>query len=561
MQPFYITTPIYYVNDAPHIGHAYTMVIADALARLHRMMGDEVYFVTGTDEHGRKVAEAAGEHGVATREWTDRMSLRFREAWTNLEISNDDFIRTTEERHYTTVQSFFNRIKENGYISKDVYRGLYCVACESYYEESELDNGNCPYHGRPVEEMEEENYFFELPALEDRLLEWYERNPEAVVPATKRNEAAGFIKGGLKHISITRTSLTWGVPVPWDTGHVFYVWSDALVNYLTVLGYGSGDGRLERFWPAVHHVIGKDILRFHCVWWPAMCMAAGLEPPSQVLVHGWLLVSGEKMSKSKLNQIAPADLTSEFGVDPVRYHLLRDVSLGSDGDFSYEGMVERYNADLANNLGNLLARVIAVVNSKCGGVGPVPPSTVLPSSESILEETGESSGMASMGADLGTGTDGGFDDDTHAGTTARTAGNTDTTLDVTPDAAIHLAGKAGHAAKRAMDSWSRGLPHDALREVWELIRDVNAALETAEPWRKQPGREVDDILGAGLEALRIVALLIAPAMPSTANEIWRRIGLTSAPEQEHLPEALQWGGYPGGLQVIKDAPLFPRITR
>ncbi|MCL5445969.1 MAG: methionine--tRNA ligase [Actinobacteria bacterium] len=547
MQSFYITTPIYYVNDAPHIGHAYTMVIADALARLHRMMGDDVYFVTGTDEHGRKVAEAACEHGVAAREWTDRMSARFREAWTDLDISNDDFIRTTEERHYTTVQSFFRRIKENGYISKDVYRGPYCVACESYYEESELDNGNCPYHGRPVEEMEEENYFFELPALEDRLLEWYERNPDAVVPATKRNEAVGFIKSGLKHISITRTSLTWGVPVPWDSGHVFYVWSDALVNYLTAIGYGSGDGRLERFWPVVHHVIGKDILRFHCVWWPAMCIAAGLEPPSQVLVHGWLLVSGEKMSKSRLNQIAPGDLTGDFGVDPVRYHLLRDVSLGADGDFSYEGMVERYNADLANNLGNLLARVVAVVNSKCGGIGPVSPGVVSRGTQPSIEPRAGSGNQPAGGSTV-TGP--------AAGGSIAVAGS-----DALSGAAAELAGKAGRAAARAMDSWSRSLPHDALREVWELIRDVNSALETVEPWRKEPGIEVDNILGAGLEALRVIALLVAPAMPSTADEIWRRIGLTGSPDKERLPDALQWGGYPGGLQVIKGPPLFPRITR
>ncbi len=551
------------------------MVIADALARLHRMMGDDVYFVTGTDEHGRKVAEAACEHGVAAREWTDRMSARFREAWTDLDISNDDFIRTTEERHYATVQNFFRKIKENGYISKDVYRGPYCVACESYYEESELDNGNCPYHGRPVEEMEEENYFFELPALEDRLLEWYERNPDAVVPATKRNEAVGFIKSGLKHISITRTSLTWGVPVPWDPGHVFYVWSDALVNYLTAIGYGSGDGRLERFWPVVHHVIGKDILRFHCVWWPAMCIAAGLEPPSQVLVHGWLLVSGEKMSKSRLNQIAPGDLTGDFGVDPVRYHLLRDVSLGADGDFSYEGMVERYNADLANNLGNLLARIVAVVNSKCGGIGPVPPGVVPPgvvppgvvppgvvppgvvsrgTQPSIEPQIG--SGNQPTVGPAGTGPTAGVPAELATGGSIAGAGS-----GASSDAVADLAGKAGRAAVRAMDSWSRGLPHDALREVWELIRDVNAALETVEPWRKEPGVEVDSILGAGLEALRIIALLVAPAMPSTAVEIWRRIGLTGFPEQERLPDALQWGGYPGGLQVIKDAPLFPRITR
>jgi methionyl-tRNA synthetase len=496
---FYITTPIYYVNDAPHVGHAYTTVNADALARWHRLNGDDVFFLTGTDEHGQKVARAAEEHGVSPREWTDQLAPRFASAWADLDISNDDFIRTTEPRHHRAVQEFLGRIHDNGWIVKDTYRGLYCVSCEQYYAEDELIDGSlCPVHRTPVDLLEEENYFFRLSAFESRLLEWYEANPGAVVPESKRNEALSFIKGGLRDISITRTSIDWGVPVPWDEKHVFYVWYDALINYLTAIGYGADQERFEAWWPAVHHLIGKEIIRFHCVWWPAMCMAAGIDPPAHVQVHGWLLVGGEKMSKSGLNQIAPGQLTADYGVDPARYHLLRDVPLGSDGDFSAEGIASRYNADLANNLGNLVSRVATVVGSKCGGVGPAP--------------------------------------DPHS----------------------PLAGVAAAVLEEASAAWNAGQPHTALEATWKLIRETNAALETAEPWKADPGPEVDAVLGDALEVLRLVTLLIVPAMPSTAGEIWRRIGLEGSPADRRLPEAGAWGGYAGGRPVEKGAPLFPR---
>jgi methionyl-tRNA synthetase len=495
---FYVTTPIFYVNDVPHVGHAYTVVLADALARWHRLAGQEVFFLTGTDEHGTKIARVAEENGVTPQVWTDRVAPRFREAWAGLEISNDDFIRTTEERHYRTVQSFLQKIYDNGYIEKGTYSGLYCVGCEQYYTQAELEGVNCPVHGRPVEVLEEENYFFRLSAFQDRLIAWYEQHPDGVRPDGKRSEALGFIRGGLQDISITRTSIDWGVPVPWDSRHVFYVWYDALVNYLTAIGYGDDPERFAAWWPAVHHVIGKDILRFHCVWWPAMCMAAGIDPPSQVLVHGWLLVSGEKMAKSKLNQIAPADIAADIGVDPLRYHLLRDTPLGSDGDFSAEGITSRYNSDLANNLGNLLARVATVVGSKCGGVGPV------------------------------------------------------------PDPASRLATVAAEVVVDAVDAWNRSTPHDALEATWRLIRETNAELERVEPWKAEPGPDVDAVLGSALEALRIVALLTLPAMPGTVAEIWRRLGLPGIPEDGEVPRDLAWGGYPGGVPVEKGAPLFPR---
>jgi methionyl-tRNA synthetase len=499
MSRYFITTPIYYVKDAPHVGHAYTTVNADALARWHRLVGDDVFFLTGTDEHGQKVARAAEEQGMAPLEWTDRLSPRFASAWAGLDISNDDFIRTTEPRHAAAVATFLSRINDNGYIYKDTYRGLYCVPCERYYAADELlPGGLCPDHRIPLEELEEENYFFKLSAFEQPLIDWYAANHDVVLPESKRNEALGFIKGGLNDISITRTSIDWGVRVPWDEDHVFYVWYDALINYVTAIGYGQDPERFEAWWPSVHHLIGKEILRFHCVWWPAMCMAAGIDPPAHIQVHGWLLLGGDKMSNSSVNRISPADLTDEYGVDPVRYHLLRDVPLGSDGEFSAEGISARYNADLANNLGNLLSRVTTVVVKSCGGVGPA------------------------------------------------------------PDPGSRLAGTAADVLAETSAAWEAGAPHLALESTWRLIRETNAELESAEPWKADPGPEVDAVLGSALEVLRIVAVLVSPAMPSTAREIWRRIGLPGAPTDERLPGAGAWGGYPGGLTVDKGAPLFPR---
>jgi methionyl-tRNA synthetase len=495
---FYVTTPIYYVNDAPHIGHAYTTVVADALARWHRLLGDDVFFLTGTDEHGQKVADTALANGVTPQEWTDRIVERFKDAWRLLGISNDDFIRTTEPRHHHAVQAFLQRIYDNGDIELGTYEGPYCVACEDYYTETQLVDGNCPVHLRPVVRMKEENYFFRLSRYEERLLEWYAARPEAVRPESKRNEALGFIRGGLEDISITRTSLTWGVPVPWDPKHVFYVWYDALINYCTAVGFGSDEARFATWWPAVHHLIGKEIIRFHCVWWPAMCMAAGIDPPHHVFVHGWLLVGGEKMSKTRLNQIAPGDLVDDFGVDGYRYHFLRDQSLGPDGDFSYERMVERYNADLANNFGNLLSRVATVVGKQCGGVGPAP-------------------------------------------------------QDASP-----LREVAAKAYEDSAAAWARFAPSEALEATWRLIRETNAYLEANEPWKVAPGAAVDAVMGDALEALRIVAVLASPATPATCAEVWRRLGLPGSPHEHRLPDAARWGLYPGGLPVEKGTPLFPR---
>jgi methionyl-tRNA synthetase len=502
---FYLTTPIYYVNDAPHIGHAYTTVAADAITRWHRLLGEEVFFLTGTDEHGLKVAQSAEEAGISPQEQADRNAAQFREAWDLLDIAYDDFIRTTEERHHATVQALLSTIHDNGDIELDTYEGPYCVSCEAYYSESELVDGCCPVHtSKPATILKEENYFFRLSRYEDRLVEWLTQDPSPVQPDTKRNEVLGFIRQGLSDVSITRTSLDWGVSVPWAPGHVFYVWYDALINYATAVGYGTDQERFDRWWPVAHHLIGKEIIRFHCVYWPAMLMAAGIEPPAHVRVHGWLLLGGEKLSKTehgpaRLTEIAPARLVDDFGVDGFRYHFLRDVPLGSDGDFSYEGMVSRFNADLANNLGNLLSRVATVVTKKCGGTGPAP------------------------GRDS------------------------------------RLAAVAAEAYATAADAWARFQPSEALEASWRLIREANAHLETHEPWKAEPGPEVDRVLGDALEVLRIVAVLATPAMPTVCRAIWTRIGLSGEPAGERLPGAAAWGGYPGGLPVEKGAPLFPRI--
>jgi methionyl-tRNA synthetase len=497
---FYVTTPIYYVNDVPHIGHAYTTVTADAVARWHRLLGDEVFFLTGTDEHGLKVAQSAVDRGITPQEQADRTSARFRETWKSLGIEYDDFIRTTEPRHHAAVQALLQRVYEAGDIELGTYEGPYCVACEAYYAESELLDGLCPIHNRPVVIFKEDNWFFRLSRYSDRLLAWIEANPQAIMPESKRNEVLGFIRQGLDDVSMTRTSLTWGVPVPWAPGHVFYVWYDALINYATAIGYGTDPERFATWWPAVHHLIGKDIIRFHCVYWPALLMAAGEDPPAHIHVHGYLLVGGEKMSKTALNQIAPADLLPEFGSDGFRYHFLRDQAFGPDGDFSYEAMVARYNADLANNFGNLSSRVATVVAKKCGGVGPAP----------------------------------------------------------RPDSPLRAVAADVYEATAA--AWQRVAPSDALEATWRLIRETNSYLEENEPWKAEPGPDTDAVLGDALEVLRIVAILASPAIPKASLELWRRLGLPGTPEEQRLPEAAAWGGYPGGLAVEKANPLFPRLT-
>jgi methionyl-tRNA synthetase len=374
------------------------------------------------------------------------------------------------------------------------------VACEAYFTEDDLDNGNCPIHKRPVEHVEEENYFFRLSRFEQRLIDWYSSHPGAVVPEHRVNEVLGFIKQGLQDFSVSRKTLTWGIPLPFDTSHVAYVWFDALANYITAIGYGTDDAMFNKWWPVNHHLIGKDIIRFHNVYWPAMLMSAGIEPPQGWAVGGWLLVGGEKMSKTSGNVVNPLDLVDEIGVDGFRYYVLSDTSYGNDGDFTYEGLISRYNSDLANNLGNLAARVATVVGKKCDGIGTAPSST------------------------------------------------------------SPLAPLAAQAVEETIAHWDLVQPSRALEATWQLIRATNAHLENNEPWKSEPGAHVDNIMGDALEALRIVTILAFPAMPDTAREIWRRIGMTSNIEDCRIPADTQWGQYVPGNAVEKGDPLFPRRT-
>ena len=500
MAKYYLTTPIYYVNAQPHLGHAYTTIVADALARWHRLLGDDVHFLTGTDEHGLKIQQAAEAAGTSPQEFTDSIAPLFQQAWKRLNISNDDFIRTTEARHKVGVQKLLQACFDAGDIELDKYSGLYCGPCEAYYTEDDLDGENCPIHKRPVQHVEEENYFFRLSRFEQRLIDWYSLHPSAVVPEHRVNEVLGFIKQGLQDFSVSRKTLTWGIPLPFDPSHVAYVWFDALANYITAIGYGSDDEMFNKWWPVDHHLIGKDIIRFHNVYWPAMLMSAGIEPPTGYAVGGWLLVGGEKMSKTSGNVVNPLDLVDEFGVDGFRYYVLSDTSYGNDGDFTYEGLVSRYNSDLANNLGNLAARIASVVDKKCAGLGTAP----------------------------------------------------------NPDSP--LAAFAKDAVAETSACWHLVQPSRALEATWSLIRATNAHLENHEPWKAEPSDLLNTVMGDALEALRIVTLLAFPAIPDTAREIWRRIGMTTDIEQCRIPADTEWGLYRAGSPVEKGTPLFPRRT-
>ncbi|MEZ5293474.1 MAG: methionine--tRNA ligase [Vicinamibacterales bacterium] len=498
MRRFYLTTPIYYVTAPPHLGHAYTTVVGDALARWHRLLGDRVHFLTGTDEHGLKVQQHAAAAGQSPQAFADAVAPQYQEAWRTLHVSHDDFIRTTEPRHRVGVETLLQRCRDAGDIELDVYAGKYCVACEEYYTDDELAPGAlCPVHGRPVDAFEEENYFFRLSRFRDRLLAWYEAHPDAIVPAFRRNEVLGTIRAGLRDFSISRTSLTWGVPLPWDPAHVAYVWFDALTNYLSAIGFGGDDDRCTTWWPACH-LLGKDILRHHCIYWPAMLLSAGLPLPARWAVGGYLLSDGSKMSKTTGNVVSPLALAEEFGADAFRYSLLAGTPYGQDGDVSRDSLLRRYTADLANGLGNLVSRVTTLVVRQCGGIAPAP----------------------------------------------RSGGELETA--------------ARAAVARASAAWEAFAPSLALEATWELVAAANAHLERHRPWRAPAGADVPGVLGDALEALRLVAILASPAMPGAAQDIWRRIGLDGRVDAERLPAAVAWGGHPGGRPVAQGPSLFPR---
>lgn len=513
-QSFYITTPIYYVNSVPHLGTAYTTVAADALARYRRMCGDDVFFLTGLDEHGQKVEQAATENGMSPQEWVDSIAPKFQHAWEMLDITNDAFIRTTEPRHQRAVQRLAQTLYDRGDIYKGHYEGWYCVPDETYWAEGDLGaDGTCPQCGRGVEFVREDNYFFKLSAYADELLALYEANPDFIRPETRRNEVLSFVKGGLKDLSISRANVRWGVPLPWDESHSMYVWFDALINYITAVGYGDDDAAAEfaRRWPAQVHFVGKDIIRFHCVIWPAMLMAAGLPVPHGVFAHGFLLTKGEKMSKSKGNAVSPKELVGMFGVDGYRYYFLRDVQFGTDGSISMEAMVQRYNGDLANDWGNLCSRLFNMVGKYFDGAVPDPAAAPL---------------LTQSDADL-------------------------------REVALRLP-ELYEQRMAALDYAG------ALEATWDLVKAANRYIEDSAPWNLAKSEETLPRLAAviynALECVRIAALFCAPVMPRTSAEVWRRMGLDDITAVTDLAERASWGRLPVGNAVEKGEPLFPRIV-
>ena len=509
MGTFYITTPIYYVNDEPHIGHAYTTIMADVLSRFHRLTGDDVLFLTGTDEHGQKVDEAAKERNLSPLTHADEMVVRFQALWDVLNISHDDFIRTTEARHKRVVSEILQRIYDAGEIYSDNYEGWYCIPDERFWTEKDLVDGNCPDCGRPTVKISEKNYFFKMSKYQDWLIEYIETHPNFIRPEKRRNEILGFLRQPLGDLCISRPKerLEWGIPLPFDEDYVCYVWFDALINYITAPGYLADDARFEHWWPASCHLIGKDILTTHCVYWPTMLKAMDVPLPETVMGHGFWLVDETKMGKSLGNAIRPLDLADKYGVDAFRYFLVRDMTLGQDSDFSEEAFVQRYNTELANELGNLLNRSVVMAARYLDGVVP--------------EVDGNHSALDALKA------------------------QTDETL---------------NAVGEAIDAMN---PNAVLDAVWKLVREANRFVEVQAPWHlvKDAGKraELEVTIYALLETMRQLSVLLFPVIPSKACEIWRQLGAKGSPEDVHLDDLKTWGGLDANLQVAPGDPVFPRI--
>ncbi len=507
---YYITTPIYYVNDRPHIGHVYTTVACDTLARFKRLDGFDVKFLTGTDEHGQKVHKAAANAGTDPKGFTDQVSQNFRDLVGLMNFSNDDFIRTTEERHKTAAQALWAKLEEAGDIYLGKYSGWYAVRDEAYYGEDELtessDGKKIAPSGAECEWVEEESYFFRLSAWEDRLLKLYEENPEFVLPKTRLNEVASFVKGGLRDLSVSRTNFDWGVPVPGNDKHVMYVWIDALTNYITALGYPETDAEdFQKFWPADLHMVGKDILRFHAVYWPAFLMAAGVEPPKRVFAHGWWTIEGQKMSKSLGNVIAPQDLVDRYGVDASRYFMLREVPFGNDGDFSHQQAIHRINSDLANGLGNLAQRTLSMIHKNCDQ--KLPDYSDLTDEDKALLELAQ----------------------------------------------VRLLPKV----RQEMDQQRL---HKALEEIWAVVGAANAYIDHQAPWvlKKTDPKRMGTVLGVLAEAIRCLALIVQPVMPDSAGKMLDQLGV---PENERSFEHLSAShSLKAGTLVDKPQGVFPRIV-
>ena len=507
-KPFYITTPIYYPSAKLHIGHAYCTTIADSIARFHRLIGDDVFFLTGSDEHGQKIQQKAEEAGIKPIEYTNKIVAGFQNLWQKLNISNDDFIRTTEKRHEKVVQEVFRRIYAKGDIYKGSYKGLYCTPCESYWTEHQLDeNGCCPDCGRPVQEVSEEAYFFKMSNYQDRILSYIEEHPDFIQPVSRRNEMINFIKQGLEDLCISRTSFDWGIPVPVDEKHVIYVWFDALTNYLTPIGFLDDPEKFNKYWPANLHLVGKEIVRFHTIIWPCILMALDLPLPEKVYGHGWLIVDGDKMSKSKGNVIDPIGLIDEFGADAIRYFLLREINLGQDGNFSRDALIQRINSDLANDLGNLLHRTLNMVGKFQDGV------LIAPQGESEIDKS------------------------------------------LKADAAETVSYFAENMNKMELSL--------SIKKVWAFISRANKYIDETAPWAlakdETKKQELANVMYNLAESLRQISVLISPFMPVTAERIWQQLNLPGKFADVQLEDIKSWGGIAGGHKVGTPEQLFPRI--
>ncbi|HEV2222986.1 MAG TPA: methionine--tRNA ligase [Candidatus Acidoferrales bacterium] len=506
---FYITTPIYYVNARPHLGHTYTTVVADTIARYKRMRGYDVVLLTGTDEHGQKVERAAKAAGVSPQEFADRISAEYRALWRELDLPVDRFVRTTEPRHERAVQVLFRKAQDQGYVYKGGYEGQYCVFDEMYVDEP-LPGNLCPECKRPTERVREENYFFKLSAFQDRLLELYERQPDFIQPDTRRNEVLAFVRGGLRDLSISRTSFKWGIPWPGEEKHIFYVWSDALTSYMTGVGYADDEVEFEKYWPADMHLIGKEILRFHAIYWPAFLMAAGEALPKQVFAHGWWLFADEKMSKSRGNMQYPQPIARVLGIDALRYFLLRDMVFGQDGNFSRDALLTRYNSDLANGLGNLTSRTITMIEQYLGGRVPA---------RNPKEENDRDREVAEL----------------QRGT-----------------------------CEEALRYYENYEFSRALESIWSLIAEIDKYLVEFQPWvlvkEKSKWARLEMVLYTAYDALRVVTLLAHPVLPHATQQIWEQLGHSTLLASESLSPDLS-PGQKRAAHVSKPEGVFPRVDK